>query len=107
MRLLLAWSSVASVAMWLPVGVVTAVAWLVRQDLATAPPLTRHLATLWLATGSAYPAISTVAVLLAWRFHRSERDDRARWMLALPAATLATFAVLAAVVFALKQRHGL
>ncbi len=105
MRLILAWASVASVAMWLPVGVATAYAWLARQDLQQAPPTVRNLATAWLIVGGAYPAVSTLAVLLAWHFHRKDNDAVAARLIAVPGLCVATIVVLGVTVVGISRPY--
>ncbi len=105
MRLILAWASVASVSMWLPVGIATAYAWLARQDLEQAPPIVRNLATAWLVVGGSYPAVSTMAVLLAWHFHRKGKDNIAARYIAIPGVFVATVFVLAVTVIALSRPY--
>lgn len=105
MRLLLAWASVASVVMWLPVGIATAYAWLARQDLLQAPAMIQHLATAWLVIGASYPAISALAVLLAWHFHTRENDKVAARLIVIPGILVATIFVLGMTVFSLSRPY--
>ena len=105
MRLILAWASVASVAMWLPVGVATAYAWLARQDLQNAPATVRNLATAWLIVGGSYPAASTLAVLLAWHFHRRDKDNVAARFMAIPAVYVAAVLVLGVTVIGVSRPY--
>lgn len=105
MRLILAWASVASVSMWLPVGVATAYAWLARQDLLTAPQSVQNLATAWLVVGASYPAVSTMAVLLAWHFHRKGKDNIAGRFIAIPGLFVAAVVTLGIMVFSVSRPY--
>lgn len=105
MRIILAWASVASVGMWLPVGVATAYAWLARQDLQNAPATVRNLATAWLVVGASYPAVSTMAVLLAWHFHRKNKDSTAMRFIAIPGVFVATVLVLGVTVIGMSRPY--
>ena len=105
MRLLLARTSVASDGMCLPVGVATAYAWLARQDLQNAPPTVHNLATAWLVVGASYPAVSTMAVLLAWHFHRKGKDPVAVRFIAIPGVFVATILVLGITVVSLSRPY--
>ena len=105
MRLLLAWASVASVVMWLPVGIATAYAWLARQDLQHAPQTIQTLATVWLVVGGSYPAVSTLAVLLAWHFHRQGKDNVAARLIVVPGVFVAVILVLGMTVFSLSRPY--
>ena len=105
MRLLLAWASVASVVMWLPVGIATAYAWLARQDLVNAPAGIQHLATAWLIVGGSYPAISTLCVLIAWHFHGKGKDQIAGRLIVIPGIFVAAIFVLGLTVFSLSRPY--
>lgn len=105
MRLVLAWASVASVAMWLPVGIATAYAWLARQDLSIAPQSVQNLATAWLIAGGAYPAVSTLAVLLAWHYHRKGNDAVAGRWIAVPGLFVATIFTLGVITVGVSRDY--
>lgn len=105
MRLILAWASVASVTMWLPVGVGTAYAWLARQDLVQAPPHVQNLATAWLVFGASYPAVSTLAVLLAWHFHRNNQDRWTARIIAIPGIFVVANLLLAVTTIGVSRPY--
>jgi hypothetical protein len=105
MRLLLAWASVASVVMWLPVGIASAYAWLARQDLIHAPQAIQNLATAWLVMSCSYPAISTLCVLVAWHFHRQGKDKIAGRLIVIPGIFVAMIFLLGITVFSLSRPY--
>ena len=73
--------------------------------MVNAPPSVQHLATAWLIAGASYPAISTLAVLLAWHFHRQNRDAIAGRIIAIPGIFVVTNLVLAVTTIGVSRPY--